>query len=297
MINSIRGDEFQKESKFIPFCVIFSYFALTYTFLPKYLSFIFPYITSIKKLSMLFISPLGITMTLFSNLFFYICYRLNNKSIEKYKISNISWPWENSEKWKKDLPELIKTYLTNYLIFGSVSISICIAFAKPRYDLESLPSILEFLFQILFSIFCEDFFFYWSHRILHTPILYKTIHKKHHEYYNTIAQACIYTHPIEFILGNIFPMMSTCLMFRSKMHIVTLGAWIPMRIFFTHDGHSGYDFPFSPLKTLPFATTSVYHNYHHLKNIGNYSSGLRIWDHIFGTNSVYLEEQKKLKTV
>jgi sterol desaturase/sphingolipid hydroxylase (fatty acid hydroxylase superfamily) len=64
---------------------------------------------------------------------------------------------------------------------------------------------------------------------------------------------------------------------------------------FTHDGHSGYDFPFSPTKVLPYATTSVYHNYHHSMNIGNFGSTLRIWDNIFGTNLKYLKDQEIYK--
>jgi sterol desaturase/sphingolipid hydroxylase (fatty acid hydroxylase superfamily) len=232
-------------------------------------------------------------MSIFSNSLFYFFYRIEHPTIEQYKVSNVEWPWkENPTRWKRDLPKLVKLYLLNYVVMGSPFISLAIRFAKPRYDLDSLPSAFEFSWQIFFSVFCEDFFFYWSHRLLHTPFLYKRIHKVHHEYYNTIAPACIYTHPVELVIGNIFPMMSALLCLRSNMHAVTLAAWIPMRIYMTHDGHSGYDFPLSPSKALPFASTSVYHNYHHLKNIGNYGSSLRIWDHLFGTNLTYLEEQK-----
>ena len=294
--NNIRGDEFQEKSKLIPRIILLSYFTIGYLTLPKILSVVSPYITSHQTLSMFFISPIGLSVTILTNIFFYVCYHINHPSIEQYKVTDVTWPWvDNPQRWKNHLPKLLFIYLTNYLIFGSIFISLTIRFAKPRYDLESFPSVLEFAFQILFSIFCEDFFFYWSHRLLHTPWLYKRIHKRHHEYYNTIAMACIYTHPIELIIGNIFPMLSALCIFRSNMHAITLGTWIPMRIMFTHDGHSGYDFPFSPSKALPFASTSVYHNYHHLKNIGNYGSSLRIWDHIFGTNIVYLEQQEKAR--
>lgn len=289
-----RGDEFQTKPKLIPRLILISYFVTCYILLPKLLSTVLAYASSYQVLTLLFISPLGITFALFSNVFFYVCYRLEHPWIEQFKVTNVEWPWkENPERWRRDLPKLVKTYLANYLIFGSPMISLAIRFAKPRTDLASLPSLLEFSMQILFSVFCEDFFFYWSHRTLHIPFLYKRIHKKHHEYYNTIAAASVYAHPLELIFGNVFPMMSACLILRSRMHLVTLGAWIPMRIFMTHDGHSGYDFPFSPSKALPFASTSVYHNYHHLKNIGNYGSSLRIWDQIFGTNITYLEEQKE----
>jgi sterol desaturase/sphingolipid hydroxylase (fatty acid hydroxylase superfamily) len=51
----------------------------------------------------------------------------------------------------------------------------------------------------------EDFTFYWSHRLLHTPFLYKNFHKIHHEYNTSVSIASVYAHPIEYTLGNIMP--------------------------------------------------------------------------------------------
>jgi sterol desaturase/sphingolipid hydroxylase (fatty acid hydroxylase superfamily) len=34
----------------------------------------------------------------------------------------------------------------------------------------------------------------------------------------------------------------------------------------------------------------MYHNYHHLKNIGNFGSMFIMWDSIFGTNSYYYKD-------
>lgn len=41
---------------------------------------------------------------------------------------------------------------------------------------------VEFVWQIWFSLMCEDFVFYWTHRLLHLPYFYKKIHKIHHEF-------------------------------------------------------------------------------------------------------------------
>lgn len=53
--------------------------------------------------------------------------------------------------------------------------------AKPNVSVESYPSIFEFTWQFMFTIFIDDFLFYWIHRIFHLPFFYKHIHKIHHE--------------------------------------------------------------------------------------------------------------------
>ena len=37
----------------------------------------------------------------------------------------------------------------------------------------------------------EDFFFYWGHRLMHLPYLYKRIHKQHHEFKNPVSMAAV----------------------------------------------------------------------------------------------------------
>lgn len=39
----------------------------------------------------------------------------------------------------------------------------------------------------------------------------------------------------------------------------------------------------------------MYHNFHHLKNIGNFGSMFIMWDSIFGTNSYYYKEMDARK--
>ena len=49
----------------------------------------------------------------------------------------------------------------------------------------------------------EDFGFFWSHRILHHPFLYKHLHKKHHEYDTPFSITAEYSNIIEYIFGNL----------------------------------------------------------------------------------------------
>ena len=49
------------------------------------------------------------------------------------------------------------------------------------FHLTGLIVSSEIVLFTVFSLYLEDFLFYWSHRALHLPYLYKYVHKTHHE--------------------------------------------------------------------------------------------------------------------
>lgn len=71
----------------------------------------------------------------------------------------------------------------------------------------------------------EDFAFYWSHRMLHTPYLYKKVHKVHHEFNNTVSIAATYAHPVEYFFGNLLPTSYGFMILGNKCHMVTYLIW------------------------------------------------------------------------
>ncbi len=67
------------------------------------------------------------------------------------------------------------------------------------------PSVHVAIMQILVSMIVEDALFYWAHRGLHHPLIYKHIHKQHHLYKNTVSYAAEFANPIEQTLANVIP--------------------------------------------------------------------------------------------
>jgi len=67
----------------------------------------------------------------------------------------------------------------------------------------------------------------------------------------------------------------------------------------TIDAHSGYDFPWSPARLLPFAATAPMHDYHHSHNKGSFGSQFMVWDWLFGTdtdfNAFHAKEKARLQ--
>jgi sterol desaturase/sphingolipid hydroxylase (fatty acid hydroxylase superfamily) len=211
------------------------------------------------------------------------------------------WPWKSDpKKWNKLIKEtFILLFINQVLILPFLSLIYYIKNICPfRVDYESLPAPIEVILQTVFFMLCEDFSFYWTHRLLHWDVIYPYIHKIHHKHINTVSIASEYSHPIEFTFGNVLTTNSGPLILGKRVHLLTYLLWIIMRIGETTDGHCGYEFSWSPYRLLPMSGSSEYHNYHHLNFKGNYGSFFTLWDTLCNTvNTKYLEFSQKKKNL
>jgi sterol desaturase/sphingolipid hydroxylase (fatty acid hydroxylase superfamily) len=93
--------------------------------------------------------------------------------------------------------------------------------------------------------------FYFTHRSLHMSWIYPSIHKIHHENQVTYCLAAIHTHPLEYIVGNILPLMIGPALLNVRMHRAAMFGWYAVRGLESIDAHSGYSFSWSPFRLLP----------------------------------------------
>lgn len=232
----------------------------------------------------------GISITV-CNLFYMVLYMGNWPMVEAYKGSDAPWPWENNPKWPARLRTMLFQTFLNMTIF-----TFPIAYLRANImddqviiDSDAYPSFTKYMIHFVWMFTMEDFLFYWSHRLLHIPYLYKKIHKVHHLSKVTISLSAIATHPVEYVLGNLMPTQLGIMLCPGKIHFASAILFVIFRVANTVEGHAGYGFKFGFSKFIPFVSAANYHNHHHLMNIGNYGSQLYIWDSIFGTNKEYME--------
>ena len=142
-------------------------------------------------------------------------------------------------------------------------------------------------YQIIAFFIMEDAWHYWMHRALHWGPLYKGIHKIHHQYSAPFGMAAEYASPIEVMFlgaGTVGPPILWAFV-TGDLHVLTMYIWIVFRLFQAIDAHSGYEFPFSLHHLIPFWGGADFHDVHHEKFVGNYSSSFRWWDFFLDTES------------
>ncbi|KAF6081122.1 fatty acid hydroxylase domain containing 2 [Phyllostomus discolor] len=141
---------------------------------------------------------------------------------------------------------------------------------------RELPTFHWFLLELAVFTLIEEVMFYYSHRLLHHPKLYKKIHKKHHEWTAPIGVISLYAHPIEHVVSNMLPAVVGPLVMGS--HLSSIVVWSSLALVITTISHCGYHLPFLP--------SPEFHDYHHLKFNQCYGV-LGVLDHLHGTDTLF----------
>jgi sterol desaturase/sphingolipid hydroxylase (fatty acid hydroxylase superfamily) len=137
------------------------------------------------------------------------------------------------------------------------------------------PTLFLVIKELSVSLIATEIFFYYSHRLLHLPYLYRKIHSLHHSYKTPMGITSLYSHPIEYIISNILPVIIGSILCSS--HITTIWIWQIIVLTNTIKSHSGYNF----INLKIFTNNS--HDIHHMKYKYNYGV-LNILDYLHGTN-------------
>ena len=82
--------------------------------------------------------------------------------------------------------------------------------------------------------------FYWTHRLIHVPRIYRAIHKLHHRFTAPTAVASMYAHPLEFLVGNLTGVALGPVLLNT--HPYTAYFWFCYALVSTGGSHSGYTF-------------------------------------------------------
>jgi lathosterol oxidase len=136
-------------------------------------------------------------------------------------------------------------------------------------------------FPVMFVM--HDTYFYWTHRLMHHPKLFKYFHLVHHQSTNPSPWAAYAFHPLEAVVEvGIFVVF----LFTIPIHKLHFFLFFLMSIIYNVYGHLGWElYPkgFSRNAIGKWINTSVNHNLHHQYFKGNYGLYFLFWDRVMGT--------------
>jgi sterol desaturase/sphingolipid hydroxylase (fatty acid hydroxylase superfamily) len=141
-----------------------------------------------------------------------------------------------------------------------------------------------FFLSILLYLFIHDTYFYWTHRLMHRPAIFRILHKVHHESRQPTPWAGFSFHPWESIVGAI---ILPVLVFFIPIHVGAILFILVLMTVVSVTNHSGYEIlPEAWLKGFGGRhwISAAHHNLHHLNYRCNFALYFRFWDKLMGTD-------------
>jgi len=191
---------------------------------------------------------------------------------------------------KRSNPQLIRKEIfysfTTLVIFTVIDVIIYLA-QKNGYT-RLYENVEEYgwvylIFSTLYVILLHDAWFYWAHRFMHHPKVYKLVHKIHHESTDPSPFTAFSFHPLEAVIEST---AFITFAFIFPLHLFALLSWQMIQMILNVIAHLGYEiFPkgFNTHWLYRWKAPSTHHNMHHERFNGNYGFYFTWWDKWMGT--------------
>ena len=140
-----------------------------------------------------------------------------------------------------------------------------------------------FWLSIALVILAHDAYFYWTHRLMHTPALFRIFHGVHHLSRNPTPWTAYAFHPLESVVQALGLVL---IIFIIPLHPTALLIFHTISTAINVYGHLGYELYPSGWAQHPLGrwiNTSVAHNAHHDQARYNYGFYFLFWDRWMGT--------------
>lgn len=138
--------------------------------------------------------------------------------------------------------------------------------------------------SFLFCLFLHDTWFYWTHRAMHHPALFRALHAVHHASRPPTAWAAMSFHPWEALVGAfVIPTLVFALPLYDGVVLALLLVMTVMGV----TNHMGWEvFPSRIVQGRAgnWLITATHHQLHHDRYRCNYGLYFRFWDRLCGTD-------------
>ncbi len=138
--------------------------------------------------------------------------------------------------------------------------------------------------SVLVYLFLHDSWFYWTHRWMHRPAIYKRMHAVHHASRDPTAWTAMSFHPWESVTGAV---LIPALVLLIPIHYGALLAVLTVMTVMGVTNHMGWELFPRWLVRGPLGhwlITASHHQRHHEKYLCNFGLYFRFWDRLCGTD-------------
>jgi Delta7-sterol 5-desaturase len=212
-------------------------------------------------------------------LFWVVCHRL----MKHRQVARKRWP-----RLSQIARELMFS-LSSQLVMAAVSIYIVMNSTQMMANMTPATSAVGWAWAValtflLFAI--EDTSFYWTHRAMHHPTLFRLFHSVHHDSHDPTPFTAYSFHPLEAVVQSLNGLPTLLPLMFLPWDPTVLIVYGFGQIAFNVIGHLGYEvYPayWNRLPGLRWKTPGLHHYLHHQMVGGNYALYFRWWDKWCGT--------------
>ena len=199
-----------------------------------------------------------------------------------------------SPDWTQMRREILASLRSAAIFAGVGGLSIA-ALAAAGFDVFYLDPLARgwpyLIFSTVMLIVLHDAWFYWTHRLIHHPKLFRRLHREHHKSYNPSPWTAYSFDPGEAVVNAIYLPLVLLLIPSSGLAIFIFVNHMMIR---NAVGHCGYElFPArrSGRPLFDWMTTVTHHDLHHAQAGWNYGLYFTWWDRLMKTEHPLYHEK------
>ncbi len=143
--------------------------------------------------------------------------------------------------------------------------------------------------SLLIILLIHETYYYWVHRWMHHPRVFRVVHKVHHDSFTPTPWTAFSFHPWEsFIEALILPLILLVV----PVHLYVLGFYLLLMTVSSVVNHLGIEIYPESFQKSWFGRQFIgatHHHYHHEEFKTNYGLYFTFWDKLMGTESEKME--------
>jgi Delta7-sterol 5-desaturase len=178
----------------------------------------------------------------------------------------------------------VKWAILSSLVFTSICAMGLLAYQAgwtAIYENIDEHSIAYFIISPVLILLVYETYYYWLHRWMHRPAVFKVVHKVHHESVTPTVFTAFSFHPVEALLQFIFFPLYVIIV---PIHPIMLGLVFTVLTVCAMVNHSGVEI-YKALLIKKHFIGSTHHDLHHKTFKTNYGLNFTWWDKVMKTEN------------